>query len=142
MPVMLRSGTTPIHRAAPMLKRHDARLMALHPQGHVTDDVSCPGDSVGGALVPGMKALEGSALPDEGVARAPLMLARSVTHACRDLRDPSSRGSDNWHTVHDGPCPRTPRTGNTATCLRPRRISESGKLGMTPRLHRLRQCHL
>ena len=44
--------------------------------------------------------------------------------------------------VHDGPCPRTPGTGNTGTCLRPRRVPESGKLGPAPRLHRPRQCLL
>ena len=30
-------------------------------------------------------------------------------------------------------------TGNTAACLRPRRVPEPGKLGPAPRLHRLRQ---
>jgi hypothetical protein len=41
--------------------------------------------------------------------------------------------------VNDGPYPWTPGIVNTGPCLHPQRVPESGKLGVAPHLHRLRQ---
>jgi hypothetical protein len=44
--------------------------------------------------------------------------------------------------VHGGPCLRTPGTGNTGACLRPRRAPEPGKFGAACRLPQLPQIQL
>jgi hypothetical protein len=50
-----------------------------------------------------------------------------------------SASPSTWREVHTGPALRMLGAGNTAACLRPRRVPVPGKLGSALRLHRRRQ---
>ena len=50
----------------------------------------------------------------------------------------ASPTSSTWRTAHAGPSLRIPGAGNTAACIRPRRVPRSGKPGAALRQLRLR----